>query len=618
MVIAFLVALNASSLCVARTDICAPAGSTLDGAIGQNGGQVVITPSKPLRALGAEFRAGTKVFVNVIPWWSSDKTAGAIVHVTGELTQETTISGARVAGTVRIGQLQGKKSPPQLVEATDFRGGKLSVGTAGTVDVGPGMKIVGNVDIGSIRLDVTSPKPIHALGLDLVAGTVRVEQSSTGFTIGGTLVRPQELGGVLVEQQLYATVEGGVPRFGSATLARTTKLKAIGLPDGEAPAGTVVRAAPGSTTLSGAGPFTVCGIALAAVPAVGQSAVTFSPSAPSHIAVNGALAGRDVDVGGGVHMTGPITLRYALGGCKQLGLEGKLSRAAEQYGLHFAANTTLAAGELPPGDPIVRGTLARDEVVDGLTVKGDVMVRGAAGSVHLLDGILAKAAPFEDWQVPAGTHVQRFGTGWSFTVPKGQVANAKAVHRGERVDNVTEARSDDSSTTFTLARPHTLKGTTLAMNSIGIDHQNGCVLGDLATPQRFGIFKIPKGGNATICGGTLVAAQGIYAVPSLQVGQWFATSAFAGDPTSPPAAPGPLGNAPTPPPPSTSAAIKGYWIQINSLCQGAAGIPLPPPEERWIWVDLKGNAPKPADRKDLASRATKAGTACPITPCCPP
>jgi hypothetical protein len=615
MVLALLVALNASSLCVTSTNICAPAGSTVEGTIGQSGGQVTITPSKPLRALGGEFRAKTKVIVSVVPWGGSGG-HGAIVHVSGELTHEMVISGARVAGTVRIGQMQGTKAPPQLVEATDFKGGTLKVGAGGTVDVGPGMRITGGVDLGSVRLDITSAQPIHALGLDLAAGTVRVEQQSNGTTIGGMLVRPQDVGGVLVEKQLYATLDGNVPHFGTATLSRATPLRAFGLPDGSAPAGTLVRALASETKLIGPGPITVCGLSLAAVAGVGEPAVSFTPAGPpAHVVVTGTL-GRDIDVGG-VHMTGAVSLRYASSGCKLVGLEGTLARATELHGLLFAAKTAFASGEFSPGaDPIMRGTLAKPAVVDGLTLKGIAMVRTpSTGDVHVLDATLAKAAPFEDWQVPAGTQVQRSGTIWSFTVPTGQSARATAVHRGERVDFVIDARSDDSSSSFTLLRPHTPKGTTLSLQSISIDHQTGCVLGDLATAQSFGIFTIPKGGNATLCGGKIQAAEGTYAVPSLQVGKWFATSAIAGDPKSPPVSRRtPIGNAPAP----SSTAPTGYWIQINSLCQSPGGIPQPPPEETWIFVDLKGDAKTAADRKNLSLLAARRGTACPVVPCCPP
>ncbi len=610
MLLILLATLTAAPLCVPRTDVCAPKGSTLEGAITDNGGQVTLTPSRPLRALGAEFRAGTKVVVNVIPWWSSDKTSGAVVHVSGELTGEQELSGARVSGVVRLGQIQGRGEPPQLVVATELKGGQLKAAGAGTVEVGPGVSLRGNVEIGCVRLEVSSAQPIRALGLQFAAGTVRIEHRPTGTTLDGTLVRPQEVGGVWVEGQLYATLGAGAPRFFTGQLARATALKALGLAEGEAPAGTVVRAGPAATELVGSGPFTVCGVQL--VPG-SQQGLTFTTSAaPAQLAVSGTLVGRDVDLGEGLRMSGGVTQRFAPGGCQRLGLEGLLSRPAQVRGLRFAAATPLSTGQFD-GEPVVRGTLAGPQVVEGLTVTGAVFVRAPlSGELRLLDGVLAKAAPFEAWQLPAGTKVQRFKEGWSFTAPKGQGAQALTPYRGERFDGVSEARSDASATTLTLVRPHTLEGTPLALNGLRIDHRTGCVLGGLATAQQLGIFQIPVGGSATVCGGALGAAEGIYAVPSLQVGRWFATHAISGTPGAPPAPQGHIGGA------TSARPGPGYWIQINSLCQGAAGIPLPPPPQRWIWVDLQGEPKSPAEAKELAARAAKRGEDCPVIPCCVP
>ena len=49
-----------------------------------------------------------------------------------------------------------------------------------------------------------------------------------------------------------------------------------------------------------------------------------------------------------------------------------------------------------------------------------------ATDLHLMDGTLAKPATFEAWKVPAKSFVQRFGSGWTFRVPKGQSATAVA------------------------------------------------------------------------------------------------------------------------------------------------------------------------------------------------
>ncbi len=616
MVSFLLVVLNAGALCVARTDICAPAGSTSTGTVGPQGGQVTITPAAPMKALGAEFRAGTPVTVDVLPWWSSDKTAGAIVHVRGELTRETVISGAAVGGVVRIGQQQGKKGPIQLVEATDFKRGKLQAFTAGTIDVAPGMRIVGNVDIGGGSIEITSSQPVHAFGLDFSAGNVRVEQRSDAPTITGTLARAQDIGGVLVQGLVVATLEPGHPKFRNAILGRSTPLALLGLPAGDAPAGTAITSAPASITLRGPGPFTVCGVAVTQTPTVAGPAVMFELTGDPSMTMRAALVGTNVDVGG-LHLSGPIAVRYDVATCKVRTVEGMLARDSVQDGLTFARKSAFTIGEQGK-DRFVRGTLAQSAMVDGLSLIGAAMITVTpAGDVHLLEGTLAKPAPFEQWLLPARSHVQRFGVdSWSFEAPKGTTARATAEHRGERVDLVTEAHSDPSSTTFTLSRPHQPKGTKLAFNSLGIDHANGCLLGDVTTAQRFGIFVIPPGGNATVCAGVIVEAQSTYAVPALQVGNWFATTASAGAAGSSPPT-NQIGSL-AGPPAKSSGALAGYWIQINSLCQGPSGIPQPPPAQRWIWVDLKGQATSAPDRKVLGTSASKAGKACPAFPCCPP
>jgi hypothetical protein len=354
------------------------------------------------------------------------------------------------------------------------------------------------------------------------------------------------------------------------------------------------------------------------------------------LTINGVLA-RDTDVGGGIHMRGPITLRYTAGTCDRRGIDGTLARPAVVRGLHFAAGKQYLDGVAANGaDPYIRGTLESPATIDGLTLTGTLMVSAPnATDLHLMDGTLAKPATFEQWKLPAKSFVQRFGAGWTFRVPKGQIATAVGDYFGERINNVVDSYSDASHTSFTLRKPHTPKGTKLTLSSVGIDKQTGCVLGNVDTAQQFGMFKLPKNGAATLCGGTLTRAEGTYAVPDLQVGTWWATTAVAGAPNAPPLeaqatddldmgrGPKKPKQASTPPPPAPTAQnasklVTGYWIQINSLCQGPSGIPVPPPPQRWIWVDLKGNAANAADRKQLSTLAAKRGTACPVTPCCPP
>jgi hypothetical protein len=270
----------------------------------------------------------------------------------------------------------------------------------------------------------------------------------------------------------------------------------------------------------------------------------------------------------------------------------------------------------------VSGTLARSETIAGQQVqRGPVSASSRQGGAPTLaNAALASSTVFEQWQLPAGTAVQRWPGGWSFKAPHGQHARAIADHLGERIDEVIEARFDANQTTFTLSSPHALRGTTLSVDSLAIEHATHCVDGYITTPQRSGIFTLPDGGSVRVCGTTIVLATGPYGGPTLQVGRWFATEARAGAKDARPPSPddptrSTLLITPLPPAPS---AVTGYWIQINSLCQGASGIPQPPPPRQWIWVDLHGEAARSADRTTLASFASKRGTGCPVTPCCVP
>lgn len=600
-----MIGLVASLVCVAQTDVCAPDGSKIEGTIGQMGGQVTLTASSVVTALGAQFKAGTKVLVNVVPWGGTSG-RGAIVHVEGELDHQSVIGGAKVAGTIRLGQIQGRHDKPQLVHATDFKGGTLTV-KAGTIDLSAGMRLDGSVDLSQVRLQLTSSTPIHALGLDLAAGTVMVEQRDTSYAVRGTLARAQDIGGVGVEGDVAVTIEAGHARFELATLARDTPLDKLDLPKGTATRGT--RFYSTVTGASFAGPLEVCGVALVPSPYPPQPpSVVFSHWAPDPtLLVNGALASPDADLGNGIRMAGPVVLGFDPKTCQRHRLEGKLTSPVEQFHLHFATRTAFSLNDYKD-EQIVHGTLARPEVVDGLTVGGEITLGMAGSATRRLTAILTKPARFEAWELPARAHVDRTGTDWSFTLDKGG-ARAVADFKGDRFDDAREVRSNAASTTLMLARPHVVKGTSLAVTNLEIDHATGCITAGVATAQHAGMFTIPPDGGATICATTIVAAQGNFAVPSLQVGKWFATSAVAGTPGAPPTARQPQ---------AASAAISGYWIQINSLCETPAGIPLPPPPQQWIWVDLQGHAATEADRRALASQASHPGRACPVVPCCPP
>jgi hypothetical protein len=596
-----LVLLNVG-VCVAQTDVCPPPGSTMTGKIGQSGGRVVIVPSQPMKALGAEFRAGANVNVTVSPWHSTSGKRGTIVHVTGELAKESVIGGVRVDGTVTIGQGQGgRTTKPQLVAATDIKGGRLAFGT-GTIELAPGMRLTGRVDLDRGRLEVTSDKPLRALGIDFDAGTVRLEERGAEVVISGTLARPQEIGGVLVTKLVHVRLGGKFPVFDNATLARATPLQALGLPDGEAPPGTIVQTAP-APTLVGPGPFTVCGIALAPPanqPTSGLTpSLTFQPESASTVSVHGTLVGADVDVGG-MFLSGAVTLRFAAGSCKRVGVAGILSRPSTQLGVELAAQLPFAIGERN-GTRFVRGTLVKPATVDGLPVTGSIGVEEVAGRLAVMDATLAKPAAFEAWELPAGTKLQRFTGGWQFETAKGQAARATGTYLGTQLDAVRLARRDDSATMLTFARPQPVHG--VALTFVNVEHASGCLEGGVDTTQLHGIFEIPKEGSAMFCRGALVKARGAYPVQSLKVERWFATHAIAGEPGTPPV------DDDAAAPAQKSA---GFWIQINSLCRGSAGIPLPPPPQRWIFVDAKGKPANRADLAELTKHATKPGKRCPM------
>ncbi|CAN5269541.1 hypothetical protein BH11MYX1_BH11MYX1_03530 [soil metagenome] len=330
--------------------------------------------------------------------------------------------------------------------------------------------------------------------------------------------------------------------------------------------------------------------------------------------VYGALAGSvDLAVHGTAHVAGAIALRYTPGTCSLVGVDAMLSAPSEISGLHFATKTRLYIADA--GDErSVSGTLAQPEVVAGLTIKNIVtVVEEKDGTRHITFATLAKPGPFEEWQVPAGTEIQQSTDGWSFTTSGGRHARMLAEHRGERIDNVLTARSDADATTFTLSTPHLLKGTALAFSSFAIEHASNCVLGQLRTTRRVGMFALRKGANVSVCSRTIVGVVATDPAPSLPVGRWFVTEAVAGAKDAPP-----LDTAGWDPPVVDPGPVAGYWLQINSLCQGASGIPRPPPPRRWIWVDPDGRAASEADRNELVVAASRPGRACPVTRCCVP
>lgn len=606
-----LAVLNAGALCVAHTDICAPPSSTVSGQITDEGGSVTIKPATAMKALGAEFRSGALLEVFVRPW-SDGKTRGFHVVVSGELAGESVISGATVAGAVRIEQLQGGPGGPQLLQAAELKRGSLQVLGVGTIDVGPGMSVFGSLEAGGGRFEVRSTKPFRAFGLGFTGSTVSLLKTAVGSTIRGELASAQEIGGVLVTGPVDVVMTAGRARLATATLARATPLQTFGLPTGTAPPGTTISINPnGATTLTGATPVLVCGVPV--TPDATTRAVSFFPQPGKRVGVRATISGADVEVQPGLHLTGAFTATYDAA-CQAHAIDGTLARAHTRDGVTLAAATPIALAEAER-NRVIRGTIGAPVVVDGMSLLGAAtLLVTPAGDKHVIDGIVAKPTTFQQWQVPTGTHVQPANRdAWMFEVPPSTSATAVGAYRGERIDHVMRAQASASSTSFALARPHTPAGATIGFKSVTIVHKSGCLTGEVAGAQKAGPFSIPVGASVTVCGGAIVGVQGATSVPSLAVGRAFATMAVAGGAKSTP--PGtvayPLQSGP-------SGPIAGYWIQINSLCHAPTGIPTPPPPQRWIWVDTAGQAPDAADRTLLARVAAKPGKPCPVVPCCPP
>ncbi|CAN5269387.1 hypothetical protein BH11MYX1_BH11MYX1_03520 [soil metagenome] len=249
-----------AALCVAQTDLCAPAGSKM-GEMPVGGGQITIIPATVMTALGAQFRAGAGLVVSLQPW-SDAHGHGAIVQVEGELEREAVISGARVSGRVSIRQKQGTRDPVELIAGRDFRLGQLALPGVGTVDVGPGVTVSGGYTYDGLVVTIESASAIRAAGLEFAAGRVELRRSTADVTVDGTLARPQQVTGVLLRGRVRGSLKH--LKLEEATLADPTELEVLELVPGEAPSGTRVVMQGGRTQLVTSSPITVCGIAIVA------------------------------------------------------------------------------------------------------------------------------------------------------------------------------------------------------------------------------------------------------------------------------------------------------------------------------------------------------------------
>lgn len=581
-----LALLNASALCVADTDICAPPKSS----IRQTDGVWTINAAAPMKALGVELDSGP-VDVTV---------TRDVIAVRGRLLRETVISGASVAGTVQFAKAKGQPGGPQLVAANELKKGRLQVFDGGTVEITPGMRIQGAAEAIGGRLEITSGDPIRGFGLEFARGTLVITRTALGTAMTGMLARPQEVAGVLLTGAIDVVLGASRPQFRAATLGRVTPLESLGLLVGTAPAGTkVTRDANRGSTVSGPGPFTVCGLSYA-------SDVSFAMTFSNHTQVRGTLAGDASEIQPGLRMTGTVATTYEARSCLVRGVDGMLAADTTQNGIRFAAKTAFTIGEIGK-DRLLRGTVVAPTKIGELAVAGVASVQVVSPTeLRVLEGTLSLPAKFEQWNVPAGTHVLRLNQDvWSFETPPKTPARANGAVRGERFDNVTKASSQADSLGVTVTRPHRPKGSSLSFAELTLHRASGCIEGTLLGAQRSGMFTIPAGGMATVCNGQLTNALGPRA-PTLQIGNWFATDAIA----APAGSSAPTTNAPWPPN-AAPGRIEGYWIQIASLCSPSGGTRPAEPPDHWIWVDRKGRALTEQDRATLARDAARPGKPCP-------
>lgn len=613
-------------LCVPKSDVCAPAGSSYEGphelAPAQTG-LVTLRAPVPFRALGVLFRAQTPVQISVHPWGSSDAPGMpfAMVTATGDLEGTQVISGARVSGPVTVAQNQGRKpwAPTQLLRG-EAPTGTLTFFTDDQVTLTGPVRLEGNLEMDGGRLWLTNTTPVTVRGLTFGPGTVKLERrgvfwggessSSSSLIVTGELTGAQRVGGLEVKGAAEITFgprQQVELRYG--TLAATTSLELLGLPPGVAPAEAKFSRSPGSSVVQSAASVTVCGTALSGEPGTTPPRITFErDSNTKGVNVRGGTQTPGAVVDGGPSVSGAVVLRLPEKGCGDLGHAGTVGRGQAFAGLKLAAHTTLDA-QTVNGVETVNGTLAAPQLIEGRLISGEFIAqRKGAEKLELIKGTLAETSKFDAWELPSGTTLQKGEWGFDFQTPKGKSARAIGVHRGFTVDHVTSAHIDQQSSGLSLATPWRVPGGEFTFNNLSIEVAGGCLWGTLATAQKSGRVAAPAQSNVYLCGAALMEVDG-GGVPTVQWGRYFGTRLVGGQPGAPPS--GAFERA-------QRGAVSGYWLQINSLCRAPSGIPQPPPPVRWVFLDKNGEPTSAADRAELDARASRAGAPCPAYPCCVP
>ncbi len=602
---------DAGVVCVPRTSICAPEGSRLDGQErmdGIGGGDFTLTPTAPVRALTALFKKDVPLTASV-RWWSPPGRRIWQVTVEGELEGEQTISGVRVSGKVSVSADLVQPLRPQLVRSSrEVQGPFLLLGEKVTLG-GPSL-VQGSLDMGDARAQITGTGLITVRGLNLKANPpLTLELRGEALRVAGTLEAPQQVGALMLSGRVDVTLAGQKVEVRSATLAAPASLELLGLPPGEAPAGTEFATTQWALVLRTPGRVVVCGVEVEGVAVQGEpKTISLTRDVGTQrVTVAGLIVGPVAARGDGPTVSGQGTLSLPLMGCEGLGATGSVGSGQRLDGLVLATGSTLNQQPIN-GVEWVSGRLASAQKV------GDLVLRGEFSATHPKpgtwfpeSGTLGAPGRIDAWELPAGTAFKRGAWGLQFTTPRGAPARAVAPHRGLTIGDVIEAKIDEQSSQLTLARPTRVPGVELSSSSIGIDARSGCISATVAQPQSVGLLTLPANGAATFCRGTLVAGSGDYAVPSLRFGRSYGTALVAGSRAK-------MSDQPPTEPPGPSG---GYWLQINSLCQGPSGIPRPPPPTQWVFLDQKAE-PSAKDRKVLDEAASKPGQPCRAVPCCVP
>lgn len=602
--------LAAADLCVPHTDVCGPPGATLTGAVHfAMGGRVTITAGRPVRALGADF--SSPVVVDVQRWGSSDGTRGSLVRVEGALHAPRKVAGVPLAGRVALMQAQGPgPARPVLVGlATLEQPGRLELPGLEPIALGAGARISGHLDMSGADVRLSAAAPVRVSELDFAAGEVRVLASTARRRLSGTLTHPQRVGDVEASGELAVEWEGPAIRFRQVTVTKATPLERVLGVNGTLPAGATVFAHTPEILVRAPQPLIVAGVALAGTRgANGTPTVTFRRVDSRYAAWGEAPpGGSTVD---GLALRLGIALEDVEG--STIGrVQGTLDAPVTRLGARFAAGKTLKA--TVAAEPAwVRGTLAEPQQLAGLWVKGETMLEATDAGVRVTEATLARPSRFEGWTLPAGTELKYRPGNWSFTTPPKSPARV-AAGSGEVVDFVASAHRDDQYTSFELAQPWTSKDTGLTVpRHLGRTSDGACWTAQVSS-GRSGIFGFPAGSTASWCGSRVVGASGSHAETVLQVGRWFATHAVAGEPSGTP----PTRHEASRQRPS-DAPGSGYWLQVLPACAVPSGIPQPPPAERWLFVDPRGEPTSEADREALEALASKRGGRCPEVKCCVP